>query len=78
VFSYEIVQRLAARCLIRGYVVIFSLILFLFICIHVHYANHLGTFVDYVMRRTKAKSTQGVVKHDLLRTVMLMDEPKDG
>jgi hypothetical protein len=57
VFPYEIVQRLAARCLIRGHVVIFSLILFLFISIHVHYANHLGTFVDHVMRRTKAKST---------------------
>ena len=29
----------------------------LVICIHVHYANHLGTFIDYVIWRTKVEST---------------------
>jgi hypothetical protein len=43
VFPYEIVQRLTARYLIRGHVVIFSLVLFLSICIHVHNAFHSGT-----------------------------------
>jgi hypothetical protein len=51
------VQRLAARCLIRYCVALFRFVIFLFICIHVHYANHLGTFIDYMIWRTKVEST---------------------
>jgi hypothetical protein len=38
-------------------VVLFRFVIFMFICIHVHYANHLGTFIDYLIRRTKSEST---------------------
>jgi hypothetical protein len=65
------VQRLAARCLIRCRVAIFNLVLFLFICIHVHYANHLGTFINYEMRKTSQVDS----KRGLIRMIMLMDEP---
>jgi hypothetical protein len=46
------VRHFVTRCLIRYRVALFRLVVFLFICIHVHYANHLGTFVDRVMRKT--------------------------
>jgi hypothetical protein len=36
---------------------IILVVIFLFICIRVHYANHLGTFINHVMRRIKAEST---------------------
>jgi hypothetical protein len=52
-------------------IVIFSLVLLLFICIHVHYAFQLGTLVDRAMRKT----SQVDPKRGLLRMVKLMDEP---
>jgi hypothetical protein len=44
--------------------------LFLFICIHVHYANHLGTLINHELSRPQDDVTGG-----LLRIVMLVDEP---
>jgi cbb3-type cytochrome oxidase subunit 1 len=41
--SYEVVQRLAARCLIRYHVAVFRFVIFLSIYIHVHNAFHSGT-----------------------------------
>jgi hypothetical protein len=52
VFSYEMVRRFVTRFLIRCHVAIFSLVLFMSICIHVHHAFQLGTLVNHVMRRT--------------------------
>jgi hypothetical protein len=74
VFSDKIVQRIVARCLIRYRVALFRFVLFLPICIHVHYANHLGTLVDCVMR----KMSQVDPKRGLIRRTMLMDKPEDG
>jgi hypothetical protein len=45
-------------------------VIFLLICIHVHYAYHSGTLINHVMRKT----TQVDPKRGLLRMVMLMDE----
>jgi hypothetical protein len=71
VSPYEIVQRLAARCLIRYRVALFRLVIFLSICIHVHNAFHSGTLSNHVKRET----TQVDPKRGLLRMMMLMDEP---
>jgi hypothetical protein len=57
VFPYEIVQRLAARCLILYRVALFRFEIFLSICIHVHNAFHSGTWINRVMWRTWAKLT---------------------
>ena len=73
-FPDKIVQHIVARCLIRYRVALFRFVLFLPICIHVHYANHLGTFIDRVMW----KITQVDPKRGLIRKMMLMDEPEDG
>jgi hypothetical protein len=78
VFSYESVQRLATRCLIRYRVALFRFVIFLFICIHVHFTNHLGTLINHVRQRIKAKSTQDDVTGGLLCKTMLMDEPEEG
>jgi hypothetical protein len=74
VFSDKIVQRLAARCLIRYLVALFRLVLFLPICIHVHNAFHSGTLINRVMRKT----SQVDLKRGLIRRMMLMDKPEDG
>jgi hypothetical protein len=71
---YEIIQRLAARYLIRYRVALFRLVVFLSICIHVHNAFHSGTLNNRVMRKT----TQVDPKRGLLRRMVLMDESEDG
>jgi hypothetical protein len=75
------VQRLASRCLIRCRVALFRFVIFLFICIHVHYANHLGTIINHVMRKKRAKLTSQWCKewsssHDdvVSRTNLRMDK----
>jgi hypothetical protein len=79
VFPYEIVQRLVARCLIRGRVVIVSLVLFLFICIHVHYANHLGTILNHVMWKTTQVDPRVMQRLDIsARRRRQSDQPKEG
>jgi hypothetical protein len=65
------VQRLAARCLIRYRVALFRFVIFLSICIHVHNAFHSGAIMNRVMRKT----SQVDPKRGLLRMVMLMGEP---
>jgi hypothetical protein len=65
-------------CLILFGTTIFSLVLFLFISIHVHYAYHLSTLINHVMWRTRAESTTRCCKAGLLHKVILMDEPEDG
>jgi cbb3-type cytochrome oxidase subunit 1 len=55
--SYEVVQRLAAKYLIRYRVALFRFVIFLSIYIHVHNAFHLGVLINHVMRRTTTEST---------------------
>jgi hypothetical protein len=78
VFPYEIVQRLAARCLIRYRVTLFRFVKFLSICIHVHNAFHSGTLINHVVRKTTQVDPQDDVTGGLLCMVMLIDEPEDG
>ena len=77
-FPYETVQRLATRCLIRYYVALFRFVIFLLICIHEHYANHLGTFIDYMIWRTKVKSATRCPARESLHKMMLTDQTEDG
>ena len=78
-FPYEIVQRLVARCLIRGRVVIVSLVLFLFICIHVHYANHLRTIINHVMRKMTQVDPRVMQRLDIsARRRRQSDQPEEG
>jgi hypothetical protein len=41
------------------------------LCIHVHYANHLGTLIHRAMQKTN----QVDPKRGLIHRIMLMDEP---
>jgi hypothetical protein len=50
---------------------IISRVLFMSIRIHVHHAFQLGTIIDRVMRKT----SQVDPKCEIIRMVMLMDEP---
>jgi hypothetical protein len=50
---------------------IISRVLFMSICIHVHHAFQLGMIIDRVMRKT----SQVDPKREIIRMVMLMDEP---
>jgi hypothetical protein len=72
-------MHLAFKCLIQYPVAIFSLVLFLFICIHVHYAKHLGTIITHVMRKTTQVDPRIMQRLNIsARRHRQSDKPEDG
>jgi hypothetical protein len=74
VFLYKIIRRFVTKCLVLVGVVLFRFIIFLSICIHVHYAFHLGTIINRVMRKT----SQVDPKRGLIRVVVQMNKHEEG